>query len=98
MKRVKGSYSGENIAEAIIPIIRDIGIKQSQLGYFIGDNASPNDIAIRAILAELYPTLRDPNFRRVRCLEYIINLAAKAFLFGNNTDSFEEDSKTKKKL
>lgn len=69
-----------------------MGIKQSQLGYFVGDNASLNDTAVRAILAELYPTLREPDSRRVRCLGHIINLATKAFLFGNDADSFEEDS------
>jgi hypothetical protein len=28
---------------------------------------------------------------RVRCLGYIINLAAKAFLFGKNADAFEDN-------
>ena len=95
---MKGSYLGENIIKAVIPIIRGIGIKQSQLGYFIGDNASPNNTAVRVILAELYSTLRNPNFRRIRYLGYIINLVIKVFLFGKDADAFEEDSKTKKKL
>jgi hypothetical protein len=33
--------------------------------------------------------IKDPNSRRVRCLGYIINLAAKAFLFGKNADAFK---------
>jgi hypothetical protein len=97
MKRIKGSYTGENIAEVVIPIIEAM-ISSNQLGFFIGDNAASNDTAIRAILAHLRPDLKDPDSRRVRCLGHIINLAAKAFLFGKDADAFEEESETKKKL
>jgi hypothetical protein len=97
MRRVKGAHSGENIAEAVIPIIKEM-ISIKQLGYFVADNATTNDTAIRAILAYLLPKLEDPDSRRVRCLGHIINLAAKAFLFGNDADAFEEESETKKKL
>jgi hypothetical protein len=31
----------------------------------------------------------DPATSRSRCLGYIINLAAKAFILGKNTDSFK---------
>ena len=39
-------------------------------------------------LAVLYLD-RDPMASRSRCLGYIINLAAKAFIFGKNVDAFE---------
>jgi hypothetical protein len=97
MKRVKGAHTGENIAEAVIPII-DMMISSDQLGFFVGDNAGTNGTAIRAILAHLRPDLKDPDCRRVRCLGHIINLAAKAFLFGKDADAFEEESQTKKQL
>ena len=95
MRRIKGAYSGENIAEAIIPIIEEM-ISKERLGFFIGDNATTNNTAIRAILAHLLPELKNPDSRRIRCLSYIINLAAKAFLFGKDADAFEEESQTKK--
>ena len=97
MKRVKGAKTGENIAEAMIPIIEGM-ISDKQLGFFIGDNAAENGTAIRAILAHLCSHLKDPDSRRVRCLGHIINLTAKAFLFGHDADAFEEDSRTKKEL
>jgi hypothetical protein len=97
IRRVKGAHSGENIAEAVIPIIKEM-INIKQLDYFVADNATINDTAIRAILAYLLLKLEDPDSRRVRCLDHIINLAAKAFLFGNDADAFEEESETKKKL
>jgi hypothetical protein len=49
IRRVKGSYSGENITKAIIPIILEIGII-SNLRYFITNNAINNNIIIKVIL------------------------------------------------
>ena len=95
MKRVKGSHIGENIAEAVLPIIEGM-ISSKQLGFFIADNAPVNDVAIRLILIHLRPDLKNPDSRRIRCLGHIINLVAKAFLFRKNADAFEEDSQTKK--
>jgi hypothetical protein len=95
MRRVKGSHSGENIAEAVITVIKTIGIK-NQLSFFIGDNATTNNTVIRAILTHLRPDIEDPDFRRVRCFRYIINLVAKAFLFNKDADAFEEESYSKK--
>jgi glucose-6-phosphate 1-dehydrogenase len=42
IRRVKDTYNSENITNIIIPILEEIGII-SRLGYFIGDNAGPND-------------------------------------------------------
>jgi hypothetical protein len=44
----------------------------------------------------LRPDIKNPDSRRVRCLGHIINLAAKAFLFGKDSDSFEANSRDKK--
>jgi hypothetical protein len=97
IKRIKESHIGENIIKAVISIIEAI-ISSNRLEFFIGDNNSKNNTAIRAILAHLRPDLKDPDSRRVRCLGYIINLAVKAFLFRKDADAFKEESKTKKKL
>ena len=42
--------------------------------------------------------MKDPDSRRVRYLGHIINLAAKAFLFGKEADAFKEESQSKKQL
>jgi hypothetical protein len=47
-----------------------------------------HDIAIRLILQELRPELSIDNLRS-HCLGHIINLAAKVFIFGKETDAFE---------
>jgi hypothetical protein len=61
----------------------------SNLGYFITNNVTTNDTIIRSILQALLPDIKDLNNRRIRYFIYIINLVAKAFLFGNNIDSLE---------
>ena len=50
IRRVKGHHTGENIAEAIIPMLQII-ISSNQIEYFIRDNNRRNDTVIRAILA-----------------------------------------------
>ncbi len=88
LKRVRGAHSGENIAEAIIPVLVDMEVVQ-KLGYFIADNAGNNNTYIRAICRQLRPDIKNPDSRRVRCLGHIINLSAKAFLFSDDPDAFE---------
>lgn len=88
MKRMKGQHSGENIAGVIIPVLIEYEVTP-RLGVFIADNAGDNDTAIRVILAQLRPDLSIDS-RRARCLGHIINLAAKAFLFGSDIEAFEE--------
>jgi hypothetical protein len=87
LKTVDGVYSSENITLVITSVIDEfkIGLK---LGYFITNKAGNNDTCI-VILHEHYFPSSDPNIRCLRCLGYIINLAARAFLFSRNTKAFE---------
>jgi hypothetical protein len=85
---VKGLYSKENITEVIILILIEMNII-SNLGYLITDNAAVNDIIIKLILQRLRFNITYLKERRGRYLNYIINLAAKAFLFNNNKKSFK---------
>jgi hypothetical protein len=86
LRRINGAHSGENIAEAILPILQEMGII-SRLGFFIADNAGNNNTYIRAICQSL--DIKNSKTRRVRCLNHIINLAAKAFLFNKDIDAFK---------
>jgi hypothetical protein len=71
-------------------------ISIKQLGFFIADNITINDTAVRDILTYLLPKFKDLDFRRIRCLRHIINLAAKAFLFEKYADASKEESKIQK--
>ena len=87
LRRIQGSHSGENMAYTIIAVIEEYELKD-RLGYFMLDNVTSNDTCVREILAKLQPNL-DPKKRRLRCFGHIVNLAAKAFLFGNDLEAFE---------
>jgi ribosome biogenesis protein Nip4 len=89
IRRINGAYTGENITKAVMPVLIKNGILL-KLGYFIANNDARNDIYIRVILRKHRPNIKDFNGRRVYCLRYIINLAAKAFLFGKNADAFKD--------
>ena len=87
LRCMKGTHSGDQIVEVLIDVAREYAFV-GQLGVFVGDNVESNDVAWREILKVLHPN-RDPKASRSRCLGHIINLAAKAFLFGKNVDAFE---------
>ena len=88
-----GRHSGKNIADTIEEVIRDWGF-QEQIGMAICDNVSSNDTRLQA----LFPRLLGPQSvnavkaRRMRCWGHILNLTAKAFLFGAEANSFELQS------
>jgi hypothetical protein len=96
IRRINKAYTDENITKAVIPILIKIGILL-KLGYFIADNDGRNDTCIRAILRKHRPDIKDSDSRRIRYLRYIINLAAKAFLFGKNADVFKDSIDTVRK-
>ena len=89
LKRIEESHSGEEISLILINVIKFWRLERS-LGVFVSDNADVNDVAIGLVLARLRPDIKDSQQRRSRCLGHIINLAAKAFLFGSDVDAFEQ--------
>ena len=92
LRRLRGPHSGENIAEAVIDVIRKYEITD-RIGYFVLDNASSNDTCVAEILKSL--DINDLSERcRLRCLGYIINFNAKVFLFGADPDAFKREIKT----
>ena len=65
---------------------------QLNLGVFIADNVGNVDVAVNVIVHRFLPKEKDEvSPRRSRCLGYIINLAAKAFLLKNDCEAFIED-------
>jgi hypothetical protein len=73
LRHVRGAHSGENITEAMIPVLVEMGVVP-KLGYFMADNAGNNNTAVRAICRQLRPDIKDLDSRRARCLGHIINL------------------------
>jgi hypothetical protein len=92
IRQLKGPHTGENQAEIIIEVIKDYKLGK-HIGYFITDNASNNNTAIQFVLEHFYPSMPEKRrlARRLRCLGHVINLAAKAFLYGQEYNAFEKD-------
>lgn len=89
VRNMHGDHNGKNQAKAILPVLDNYLLK-AKLGYFITDNASSNDICITEIINLICPDL-DAKERRLQCIGHIINLIAKAFIFGNKSEAFEAD-------
>lgn len=92
LRRLHGEHSGENQADLLIEIIKEYEITD-RLGWFVTDNASNNNTAMDQVLRTLLPDLtpEQRGERRLRCWGHILNLAAKAFLYGKNPENFDEE-------
>ncbi|KAM3561796.1 hypothetical protein ARSEF4850_003029 [Beauveria asiatica] len=78
-------HSGANIATQILDVIDQYAIRD-KVGYFTLDNAENNDTAMDEIGKDLG---FDGRMRRGRCFGHVLNLSAKALLFGKNLGAFE---------
>ena len=90
MRRLFGSHSGENMSKLLVGIIEEFELTD-RLGYFMVDTADSNDTCLEHLIREIMPgaTEDDVDERRLRCWEHVLNLVAKAFLFGTDADAFE---------
>jgi hypothetical protein len=90
LRRLYGSHSGENMARVLIDVIQEFRITD-RLGYFMIDNAESNDTCLEHLVREMVPeaTEEDVEERRLRCWGHVLNLVARAFLFGTDADAFE---------
>lgn len=90
LRRLRGTHSGENIADVVLEVIRKYELTGDRIGWFVLDNATSNDTCVAEILKALgiHDTVAR---RRLRCLGHVINLAAKAFLFGADPNNFEKE-------
>jgi len=92
LRRLKGPYSGENIAEAIVAVVKTYKII-NKIGYFVLDNAGLNNTCVSAIIKRL--NIKDTKEHcRLRCLGYVLNLLVKVMLFSENPEVFEKDITT----
>jgi hypothetical protein len=86
LPEVSERHHGCNIGGEILDIICDYKIEK-KIGYFTLDNAENNDTAMAIVGAELG---FNGKARRGRCFGHLLNLAAKAILFGKNVEAFEQ--------
>ncbi|KAL6406038.1 restless-like transposase [Ilyonectria robusta] len=80
-------HFGLTIGGEVLDVLYTFGVSLEKIGYFTLHNAENNNTAIEVIGAELG---FDSRLRRGRYIGHIINLSAKALLFGKNAGVFEQ--------
>lgn len=87
VRNMHNDHSGKNQAKTILSIL-DKYLPKAKLRYFSTDNAFTNNTCITKIIDLICPNL-DAKKKRLKCIKHIINLIAKAFIFGNKSESFK---------
>jgi hypothetical protein len=85
LRPLKG-HTGNDMAEALIPIVKLFGIGD-KLRAFQMDNATSNDTAMNALAARI-PGI-NPKESRLRCFSHIVNLVVKALLYGSKSSMLQ---------
>ena len=80
------NHSGEEQARVLAGVLNDYGIDADKLGWFVLDNASNNDTALFKLFKSI---LFDPQKKQLCCAGHMINLAANAFLYGQDPKDME---------
>ena len=86
LPRIRGSHTGENIAQVLAPVLEQYEI-QYKLGCLMMDNATNND----ELSTHLSRSLPLPPRARLRCVGHIINLIVKALIFGKGISKLERE-------
>ncbi|KAJ3453164.1 hypothetical protein MRS44_018819 [Fusarium solani] len=88
-----GCHSGENLAVTLGRVVREWKI-EDRVGTVISDNVSSNDNCLLNFYGDLDAEMgpADIRARRMRCYGHILNLVARAFLYGEDFEAFEAES------
>lgn len=86
LRNTYGNHDGEAMKDELLHVIQECQITD-KLGFFIADNATNNDAAIRLLSTHLDI---NPKRQRLRCAAHIINLVCKAILYGVDVDCIDD--------
>ena len=88
LPQLTGAYTGERIAKVVSNIINVFSITQSQLRYFVLNNAYANDTAVTKLAKRFQFTA---SYYRLRCAPYTLNLVGQIIIFSFNKDAYDND-------
>lgn len=93
LRRQLGSHGGENLAVTLLEVVDEWQI-QDRIGCIVSDNATTNDCCLQHLYKTIDPEMRpaDIRARRMRCYGHVLNLVARAFLYGEDFETFEAES------
>lgn len=74
-------------------VVKDWQI-EDRVSTLVSDNASNNDTYTDFFFRSLDPSFisSDATDRRMRCYGHILNLVGRAFLYGGDSETFEQES------
>ncbi|KAK3937491.1 hypothetical protein QBC46DRAFT_411112 [Diplogelasinospora grovesii] len=90
LREQQGAHTGLNVALTLAEIASDWEIID-RIGCLVSDNASNNDVCGEEFFRRILPgfLVEDASDRRIRCYGHILNLVGRAFLYGEDFESFE---------
>ncbi|KAM3519811.1 hypothetical protein MY4038_009655 [Beauveria bassiana] len=93
LRRQLGCHSGENLACTLLEVVREWGL-EDRVGVVVSDNAATNDTCLQNFYPNLDSSMKaaDVRARRMRCYGHVLNLVARAFLYGEDYEAFEAES------
>jgi hypothetical protein len=93
LREIEGLHNGENLCSVLLQVLSEYQV-WTKVGYFVLDNATNNDTMLGAFARHLETLgiLFDPKTHRLRCTGHVINLAVKAFLFGNSAEAINDET------
>ena len=86
LKYIEGAHTGSTMAEIVGGLMQEYGI-EDRWGVCVTDNAGNNKTCCEALVSRLRPD-EDISGRWSRCYGHIVNLAAKAFIYGVKHEDF----------
>ncbi|CAD0017588.1 unnamed protein product [Aureobasidium pullulans] len=88
LPRQVGTHSGVNIAAGIMEVFNSFRITSDRIGYFVSDNAHPNNTCMEELAIRLEFSYDE---RRLQCAGHIINLIAEVMLRGQDKKAVEPE-------
>ncbi|KAF9871170.1 transposase-like protein [Colletotrichum karsti] len=88
-----GNHSGRSLSQTLIDVVDRYDLR-ARVGVTVSDNATNNDTCLQAFYQTISPEMMvdDVKARRMRCYGHMLNLAARAFLFGADKETLEAES------
>jgi hypothetical protein len=69
--------------------MQQFGINPPNVGYFVLDNVSNNDVTVCKLAEEMGFSA---SYRRLRCGSYTLNLIGQTLLWGKDADAFNNNT------
>jgi hypothetical protein len=89
LPKLHRAHTGNNIAAVATTILRLFGVNNASIRYFVLDNASNNDTAVKSLAKEFSFIASE---RRLQCCCHILNLGAQLVIWGKDRSAYKNDA------